>query len=321
MEKRIELVSSGVLFKEEEHEYWLTLPNGEKKQLSGITSAIQRQVAGHEYDGCPEYLIKRAGEYGTSVHKSIERLINNFEHDGTVETEDFRNLTADMNIEASEYNVTDLSNDDYDSCYYSSNIDIVTRLSQEEFRLLDLKTYSNAKLTKAQMTKARYQLSCYAYMFELQNKGAKVKELYVIHICNKPKKDGSIHIAELIPIERIPADICKALLDADRNGEQFNNPYELPKEVEKKCKRIIKLIQTKKEAEEELTLIKKDILSTMLFLDVDSWKGDGISFTRTAETTRSSFDLASFKKAFPDLPYDDYIKKSNVAGSLKILTA
>ena len=321
MEKRIELVSSGVLFKEKEHEYWLTLPNGEKKQLSGITSAIQRQVAGHEYDGCPEYLIKRAGEYGTSVHKSIERLINNFEHDGTVETEDFRNLTADMNIEASEYNVTDLSNDDYDSCYYSSNIDIVTRLSQEEFGLLDLKTYSNAKLTKAQMTKARYQLSCYAYMFELQNKGAKVKELYVIHICNKPKKDGLIHIAELIPIERIPADICKALLDADRNGEQFNNPYELPKEVEKKCKRIIKLIQTKKEAEEELTLIKKDILSTMLFLDVDSWKGDGISFTRTAETTRSSFDLASFKKAFPDLPYDDYIKKSNVAGSLKILTA
>ena len=321
MEKRIELVSSGVLFKEEEHEYWLTLPNGEKKQLSGITSAIQRQVARHEYDGCPEYLIKRAGEYGTSVHKSIERLINNFEHDGTVETEDFRNLTADMNIEASEYNVTDLSNDDYDSCYYSSNIDIVTRLSQEDFGILDLKTYSNAKLTKAQMTKARYQLSCYAYMFELQNKGAKVKELYVIHICNKPKKDGSIHIAELIPIERIPADICKALLDADRNGEQFNNPYELPKEIEKKCKRIIKLIQTKKEAEDELNFIKKDILETMRFLGADNWKGDGISFTRIAETTRSSFDLASFKKAFPDLPYDDYIKKSNVAGSLKILTA
>lgn len=320
--ERIELVNSGVEFLEEPHEYWLTLPNGEKKQLSGITGAIQRQVAGHEYDGCPEYLIKRAGEYGTSVHKSIERLINDFEHDGTVETEDFRMLTADMSIEASEYNVTDLSNDDYDSCYYSSNIDIVTRLSDYEFALADLKTYSNAKLTKAQKTKAQYQLSCYAYMFELQNKGAKVKELYVLHISNKSKRDGSInHISELIPIERIPADICKALLEADRNGVQFNNPYELPKEVEKKCKRIIKLIQIKKEAKEELTLIKKDILSTMLFLDVDSWKGDGISFTRTAETTRSSFDLASFKKAFPDLPYDDYIKKSNVAGSLKILTA
>lgn len=316
---RIELVNSGVEFLEEPHEYWLTLPNGEKKQLFGITGAIQRQVAKSEYDGCPEYLIKRAGEYGTSVHKSIERLINDFEHDGTVETEDFRMLTADMSIEASEYNVTDLSNDDYDSCYYSSNIDIVTRLSDFEFALHDVKTYSNAKLTKAQKAKAQYQLSCYAYMFELQNKGAKVKELFVIHICNKTKKDGSInHISELIPIERIPADICKALLDADRNGEQFNNPYELPKEVEKKCKRIIKLIQTKKEAEEELNHVKKEILETMLFLDVDNWKGDGISFTRIADSTRSSFDLASFKKAYPDLPYEDFIKKSDVAGSLKI---
>lgn len=322
MAKRIELINNGVLFKKEEHEYWLTLPNGEQKQLFGITGAIQRQVAGHEYDNCPEYLIKRAGEYGSSVHESIERLINDFEHDGTVETEDFRTLTTDMSIEASEYNVTDLSNDDYDSCYYSSNIDIVTRLGDAEFALADLKTYSNAKLTKAQKTKAQYQLSCYAYMFELQNKGAKVKELFVIHICNKTKKDGSInHIAELIPIERIPADICKALLDADRNGEQFNNPYQLPKEVEKKCKRIIKLIQTKKEVEEELTTIKKDILETMLFLDVDNWKGDGITFSRTAETIRSSFDLAAFKKQYPDLPYDNFIKKSNVAGSLKILTA
>ncbi|MBQ0142816.1 MAG: PD-(D/E)XK nuclease family protein [Prevotellaceae bacterium] len=307
---RIELINNGVLFKEEEHEYWLG-----DKQLFGVTGAIQRQVAGHEYDDCPEYLIKKAGEYGTSVHKSIERLINDFEHDGTVETEDFRNLTADLNIEASEYNVSDME-------YYASNIDLVCRLSDAEFSLYDVKTYSNAKLNKAQMTKARYQLSIYAYLFELQNKGARVSELYVIHLCNKTKKDGSLnHIAELVPIERIPTDICKALLEADRNGEQFQNPYALPKEVESKCKRIIKLIQTKKEAEEELNFIKKDILETMLFLDVNNWKGEGISFTRTADSTRSSFDLASFKKAYPDLPYDDFIKKSNVAGSLKILTA
>lgn len=307
---RIELVNNGVLFKEEEHEYWLG-----DKQLFGITGAIQRQVAGHEYDNCPEYLIKRAGEYGTSIHKSIERLINDFEHDGTVEVEDFRALTADMNIEASEYNVSDME-------YYASNIDLVCRLSDSEFALYDIKTYSNAKLTKAQMTKARYQLSCYAYLMELQVKGARVSELNVIHLVNKTKKDGTpVHIAEIVPIERIPSDICKALLEADRNGLQFNNPYELPKDVEKKCKRIIKLIQTKKEAEEELTLIKKDILETMLFLDVSNWKGEGISFTRTADSTKSSFDLASFKKAFPDLPYDDYIRKSNVAGSLKILTA
>lgn len=56
---RIELINNGILFKEEEHEYWLG-----NKQLFGITQAIQKQVAGQEYDNCPEYLIKRAGEYG-----------------------------------------------------------------------------------------------------------------------------------------------------------------------------------------------------------------------------------------------------------------
>lgn len=306
---RIELINNGVLFKEDEHEYWLG-----DKQLFGITQAIQRQVAGQEYDNCPEYLIKRAGEYGSGVHKSIERLINEFQHDGTVEVEDFRSLTKGMNIEFCEYNVSDLE-------HWSSNIDLVTRLSDTEFGLCDIKTYSNAKLTKSQLTKARYQLSIYAYLFELQNKGAIVKELTVIHICNKIKKDGTInHVAELVPIDRIPSDICKALLDADCKGEQFQNPYDLPKEVSSKVKRIIKLIQTKKEAEEELNFIKKDIFETMIFLDVNNWRGEGISITRTSDTTRSSFDLASFKKAFPDLPYENYIKTSNVAGSLKIMT-
>lgn len=50
---RIELINNGILFKEEEHEYWLG-----NKQLFGITQAIQKQVAGQEYDNCPEYLIK-----------------------------------------------------------------------------------------------------------------------------------------------------------------------------------------------------------------------------------------------------------------------
>lgn len=49
---RIELINNGILFKEEEHEYWLG-----NKQLFGITQAIQKQVAGQEYDNCPEYLI------------------------------------------------------------------------------------------------------------------------------------------------------------------------------------------------------------------------------------------------------------------------
>lgn len=305
--EKVNLINNGVTFKEEEHEYWLG-----DKQLFGITSAIQHQVAKSEYDNCPEYLIKKAGQYGSDVHKSIQRLINDFEHDGTVETEDFRELTKDMNIEACEYNVSDLE-------HWASNIDIVVRVSDNEFDLYDIKTYSNSKLTKTQFLKAKFQLSIYAMLFEGQNKGAKVRNLGIMHISNKIRKDGSEnHISETLPVDRIPNDVCQNLLDCELQGTQFQNPYDIPKDVASKVNRIIKLIQTKKEAEEELNAIKKDVLETMLFLDVKSWKGENITFSRIEETQRSSFDLVAFKKAYPDLPYDSYVKTSKVAGSLKI---
>ena len=304
---KVNLINNGVTFKEEEHEYWLG-----DKQLFGITSAIQHQVAKSEYDNCPEYLIKKAGQYGSDVHKSIQRLINDFEHDGTVETEDFRELTKDMNIEACEYNVSDLE-------HWASNIDIVVRVSNKEFNLFDVKSYSNSKLTKTQLLKAKFQLSIYAMLFEGQNKGAKVRNLGIMHISNKIRKDGSEnHISEILPIDRIPNDVCQNLLDCELQGTQFQNPYDIPKDVASKVNRIIKLIQTKKEAEEELNAIKKDVLETMLFLDVKSWKGENITFSRIDETQRTSFDLTAFKKAYPDLPYDSYVKTSKVAGSLKI---
>ena len=305
--EKVNLINNGVTFKEEEHEYWLG-----DKQLFGITSAIQHQVAKSEYDNCPEYLIKKAGQYGSDVHKSIQRLINDFEHDGTVETEDFRELTKDMNIEACEYNVSDLE-------HWASNIDIVVRVSDNEFDLYDIKTYSNSKLTKTQFLKAKFQLSIYAMLFEGQNKGAKVRNLGIMHISNKIRKDGSEnHISETLPVDRIPNDVCQNLLDCELQGTQFQNPYDIPKDVASKVNRIIKLIQTKKEAEEELNAIKKDVLETMLFLDVKSWKGENITFSRIDETQRTSFDLTAFKKAYPDLPYDSYVKTSKVAGSLKI---
>lgn len=309
---KIKLIDNCVEFKEDSHEYFLTLEDGKRIQLNGITKAIQHQIAREEYSNCPEHLIIKAGEYGRQLHKSIERLINNFEHDGSVEIEDFRTLTKGMNIETCEYNVSDLNN-------WASNVDLVVRVSDTEFDLYDIKTYSNPKLNRTQLLKARFQLSIYAMFLESQCKGAKVRNLGILHICNKIKSDGSVnHIAESVPIDRIPCDICSELLECERLGKDFKSPFDIPKEIASKVSRIIKLIQQKKNAEEELNAIKKDILETMLFMDVKNWKDDRITFSRIEETQRSSFDLASFKKAFPNLPYSDFIKTSRVAGTLKI---
>ena len=306
---KVELVKNNVQFLEEPHEYWLG-----DKQLHGITSAIKNQLelARTEYESCPEYLIKRAGEYGRSVHKGIENLIHNFEHDGTVETEDFKTLTKGWKIEACEYNVSDME-------YWSSNIDLVIRISDNEFDLYDIKTYGNQKLTRCQMEKAKFQLSIYKMLFQLQNPKATVRNLGIIHLCNKIRKDGTVnHISEIIPVEEIPTEICKALLDAEREGTLFRNPYDMPKDIQTKSKRLRKLLEKKKKVDEELEGIRKEIFETMLFLDVRNWRSDLITLTRTEDTSRSSFDLQSFKKDFPALPYENYTKQSRVAGSLRV---
>ena len=316
MAKRIELFDNGVKFLEEPHEYWYG-----DIQLSGITSAIthQLQSARDEYNSIPEHmrerLIAQAGSYGAGLHRDISALINEFSHSGTQEVEDFRTLTQGWNIEASEYCVSDLE-------HWASNIDLVVRVSDNEFELWDFKSYSNKKLTKTQMEKVKFQLGIYRWLFCLQHPGAIIRNVGVIHICNKIRRDNTVnHIAEIVPVELIPTELCQSLLECELNGELFQNPFDIPKEVTAKSKRIIKLLNQKKEAEAELTILKKDILETMLFLDVPQWRGENITFTRVAESTRKTFDLAAFKAAFPDMDLTPYMKESSVAGSLKILTA
>ena len=159
---RIELRDSGVLFNKELHEYWLG-----NKQLSGITGMLQRQLFPNEFDGIPEAMLQEAAQYGTEVHESIEMFDTFWINDGTQEVQDYISLCNENNLvhERSEYTVTDGGN-------WASNIDKVYRVSDDVFSLGDIKTYGT--MTSDKIEKARWQLSIYAYFFELQNNGAKV---------------------------------------------------------------------------------------------------------------------------------------------------
>ena len=212
---------------------------------------------------------------------------------------------------ASEYTVTDFTN-------YASNIDKVFRITDNTFDLADLKTYG--KMTPEKLGKARWQLSIYAYLFELQNKKAKARELYILHIRNKQKKDGSFdHISQLIPVKRIPSEICKELLETDLRGEQFQSPYDLPKEISSQEQHIRELILTKEAVEEELSGIKSQILTEMESRNVKTWITDGgIRLTRKLPTTRSSLNLTLLKEEHPEIDYGQYMRESQVSGSLTI---
>lgn len=307
MAKRIELKDSGVIFDPEQHTYQL---NG--TYLSGITDLLQRQLFPNEYANIPKAILNQAAAYGTSVHQSCEDFDANWYNDGTQEVQDYIQLCQEHSLthEASEYTVTDFTN-------YASNIDKVYRISSNTFDLADLKTYG--VMTPEKLEKARWQLSIYAYLFELQNKDAKARQLYILHLRNKQKKDGTFdHISALIPVKRIPSEICKELLDTDLRNEQFQSPYAMPKEIKEQEAHIKELMETKARVDEELGQIKSRILSEMESRNVKSWLGESIKLTRKLPSTRTSFNLSSFKSDHPEIDYEPYMNTTQVSSSLTI---
>ena len=307
MNKTIQLNDSGVLFNREEHTYEL---NG--KFLSGITEMLQRQLFPDEFDGVPEEAIQQAALYGTEVHESIEQFDSFWTNDGTQEVADYIDICTTNGLihERSEYTVTDGMN-------WASNIDKVFRKSDTVFDIADVKTYGT--MTPEKQEKARWQLSIYAYLFETLNPNATVGKLYIIHLRNKLKKDGTTdHIANLIEVDRIPSEVCKKLLDTDLAGEIFENPYDIPADIAEQEEEIRHLIQTKKEVEERLNELKSEILSRMEESQVRSWNTETMKLTRKLPSTRYSFDLNRFKSDHPEFNYDDYMKKSAVGSSLLI---
>lgn len=214
---RVELTNSGVLFREDTHQYFREYDG---KELQGITGVLSRQLFPHEYDKIPDHMRERllamSAEYGISVHKRCENFDSNWINDGSVEVTDYMSMCQQYNLvhEASEFTVTDGEN-------FASQIDKIYRVNENTFSIGDIKTYCG-KLRGDKLEKVRWQLSIYAYLLELQNPAIQIDKLFVIHLRNKQKKDGSFdHISELIFVDRIPKEFCKDLLDCEVRGEQY----------------------------------------------------------------------------------------------------
>lgn len=301
--QRIELKNCGVTFLEDEHRYFL----GET-EFSGITNAISTQLGlANAYDNIPAAVLEKATQRGTEIHQSIQRFNSEWVNDGSPQVQSYIKLCKDNNIvaEANEYLVSDLK-------HYASSIDLVARVNENTFDLYDIKSWATP--TNDNLMKARYQLSIYAFFFILANPEAKIRNLAIIHL-RETEKD---HISEIIPVQRIPSDICEELLQTYLEGKQFNNPYDVPLDIRGQESLIRSLMETKARTEEQLNQIKAGIMKRMEALDIRSWSTDTMKITRKLASTRSNFDLSSFRMAYPDLNYDDYMRTSRVSPSLVI---
>lgn len=297
----MKLIKSQVIFNPDEHTYMLG-----DKELSGITSVISRQLFPNKYRDVPEDVLKKAAERGTMIH-SICELVDDMgiSHDSD-EAQGYKELKDDWGLryECSEYLVSDDE-------HYASCIDKVYRENETDFTLGDIKT--TYVLDKESV---RWQLSIYAYLFELQNPGCKAVRLIGIWL------RGKNH--EIVEVERIPSEVVVNLLKCDSEGRQFVNPYSispvtLPDEYRKMERTIQEIVSQAKYWSDKKKEIADAVMMSMVEAGEYNWEGDIISFTRKKDTIRKDFDKKAFEKDYPDL-YNKYLKEIPVVGSVTLKT-
>ena len=296
----IQLKESGVSFDAEAHRYFL---NG--NELSGITGILHKHIFPDQYKDIPQFVLDRAAERGTMVHESIELLDAGFEPaESTPEIENYKRIKADNGLKtiANEYIVTDKE-------HFASGIDLVFTNGGKNIILVDIKTTS--VLNKEYVS---WQLSIYAYFFELQNPDLKVSKLYALWL----RGDKS----EFAEVERIDTAIVKDLLQCEVEGRKFINPLakadaKVPAEIKNAEMAVYTLVTQIKELTEKKKQLSDGLLKLMQDNDVKSFKGEHITLSRKAASTREDIDKAKLKKEYPEA-YTACVKTTNISESLQI---
>ena len=296
----IQLQDSGVSFDSEEHRYFL---NG--NELSGITGILHKHIFPDQYKDIPQFVLDRAAERGTMVHESIELLDAGFEPaESTPELESYKCIKAENGLStvANEYLVTDKE-------HFASGIDLVLSDKEDNIILADIKTTS--VLNKDYVA---WQLSIYAYLFELQNPELKVSQLYALWL----RGDKS----EFTEVERIDTNIVKDLLQCEVEGRKFINPLakadqKMPSQIKDAELAVYTLINQIKELTEQKKQLSEGLLELMQYNDIKTYKGEHITLSRKAASTREDIDKKKLKEEYPEV-YAACVKTTNIIESLQI---
>lgn len=297
----IELVKSSVVFNEENHTYFL----GEK-QLSGITGMIKRQLFPDKYKDVPQFVLERAAERGTKVHHECQFAdVTGFEPE-CQEAINYLMIRTGAGYAAldNEYTVSDEE-------HFASNIDCVWE-KDGKIALADIKT-----TYKADIDYLEWQLSIYAYLFELQNPGLNVDCLYGVWLYNEKY--------ELIPLKRKSDDEVKKLMQCEVEGKSYletdtalewkkDELMLVPKDV------INKYLEAVSEIERIQPFVDgfKDTLKrAMIEHNVKAWDTGKLKATITPAGIKKTFDTKRFQSDHPEL-YKQYIKETETAASIRI---
>lgn len=298
-EKTIKLKLSDVRFDQELHKYTL---NG--VELQGITGMLSRHIFPDEYKDVPQFILDRAKDKGSFIHECCELVDELDVIPDCPEARAYARLRDDnlfLRHEASEYVVSD-------NKHFASCIDKVYRLNEDTFMLADIKT-----TYKLNIDYVSWQLSVYAYLFELQNPSAKIERLSAIWL-----RDNN---AKLVDVQRIDNEIIKDLLKCELEGRLLilDKKTTLPAKYSSMEAEIKNIIEQEKEWSKKKKTLIDGIRKEMVLSGEYNWLGNNIKITRNKETIKKDFDKEAFKNDFPEL-YAKYIREVPVSGSLTIKT-
>lgn len=305
--KKSELYQSPVLFHNDGHTYDL---NG--KSLEGVTPIIG-WLFPDTYKGIPQSILDKAKEYGTTVHMKCEMADNLGIVDDPV-TQSYVDICKEKGLEmiASEYLVSD-------EMRVASSIDKLT----SELDIADIKTTS-----KVHIPQVTLQTSIYAWLFERQNDGKQVRNLYCIWL-PKPQYGQ----ADIIQLQRVPSSICEQVVDLyfqkanpiqarallTACGFDFNEgrrpSTDIPEGVQTmmdELKMVKENLDTLKKREDEL---KAAIFEVMKAEDRKTWGTDEIEFTVKKAYTTTSVDSTKLKAEYPEV-WEECKKERNVSETL-----
>lgn len=286
-----------VCFHEAEHTYTMG-----DIELSGVTTMLKTMLFQDKYKDVPEEILQRAAAYGSSVHKQIEMAINEGVITDSAELNNARRLLLDAGITAvrGEYLVSDEQS-------IASSIDIIGE-NKTGVVLIDTKTTSGG-LDKDYLS---WQLSVYAYLFELQNPHLKVSELYGLWLRHSDCGFEQIKRRSDADVKQLISDYIAGI------PTTLSVSDEVPVQIIDVAGMIRAKLELQKQYEAEVNEMKAQLLELMKTNGVKKFEIEGqLSVAYVEPTERVSLDTKKIQTNHPEL-YEMYLKKSAVKESLKI---
>lgn len=293
--KTIKLNDSGILFDAESHTY--CTKDGEV--LQGITGRLKERAFPDEYIDVPEEVLQRAAKKGTRIHNILEL----YDEVGLI-TNECQELQKYMKAQTefpflanhlqSEYLITD-------NKQYASAIDKVY-VENDGVILGDVKTTYH--LNEEYVS---WQLSIYAYFFNLVNPDVEVKKLYALWFREDKYK--------VVEVERKSIEDVKKLLYTEEALPVTTVDEAMMPDINSAEAAIIEYKEAMEYCKAQYDRLKDGILAIMVANNIKKYDGQKISITRKGEGERASFDSKAFKAEHPDM-YEQYMVKSKTPPSL-----